>query len=151
MSDTVCDYFEIRPLFYYFSQYGNMSSRTFSTRHVIFFDFFEIQPGAVMTKVKEEAARERFGVFCRDSSRFTDIMIFSSGTTASCYGRRNRAAPRYLRSHRVYNWSLFYNGFVRCSLAVPIHGSSMRKARLPRLKGLSSVDFPDLPTRKRSR
>lgn len=117
-----------RCVFYYFySQYGNTSSRVFRTEHVIFRNSARgsNDEGA---KVKEEAARERFGVLCGDSSRFTDIMIFSSGTTASCYKRRNRVAPRYLRSHRVYNWSLFYNVFARCSLAV--HSSSMKKVRL---------------------
>lgn len=38
-------------------------------------------------------------------------MIFSSGTTAGRYERRNRTAPRYFRSHRLDSWLLFYDVF----------------------------------------
>jgi len=68
----------VRCCFYYFySQHGNTSSRTLSTRGMTardLFRFFEIQSEEVTmsrAKMKEEDARERYGILCGDSSRFT--------------------------------------------------------------------------------
>jgi len=66
--------------------------------------------------MKEETVREKFGILCRDSSRFTQhIMIFSLGTTASRYRRlHNYASPRYfLCDHIGYTIDHY---FTTCSL-----------------------------------
>ena len=83
------------------------------------FRFCEIQSKEVTTsraKMKEETVREKFGILCRDSSRFTQhIMIFSLGTTASRYRRlHNHATPRYfLCDHIGYTIDHY---FTTCSL-----------------------------------
>lgn len=79
MSDIICDCFETRSLLILLFLFAVRKYELADTEHgacerEIFFHFFEIHPEEVTknrAKMKEETARERFGILCGDSSRFT--------------------------------------------------------------------------------